>query len=57
MKKEKQYLATCLKTYPDEDDMVMYYEGKIEPHEVKIYHKGKKYLVTENYDKEYYKID
>jgi len=49
-------LAICLKTYPDEDDMRDYCDGKIEPCDVKIYHKGKKYLVTKNCNKEYYKL-
>ena len=49
--------AICLKTYPDEDDMQAYCDGDIEPCEVRIYHKGKKYLVLpDGYDEEYFKI-
>ena len=53
---KNKVLATCLKTYPDEDDMVKYTEGKIEPHQVKIYHKGRKYLVAKYFDESYFKL-
>lgn len=54
----KKVLAKCLKTYPDEDDMQEYCDGKINnPYDVKIYHKGRKYFVVEEHcDKDYYKI-
>ena len=50
--------AICLKTYPDEDDMVRYADGQIKnPEDVKIYHKGRKYKVNVNgYDEKYYKL-
>ena len=53
---KNKVLAICLKTYPDEDDMVDNTEGKLEPHEVKIYYKGKKYWVTKYFDEKYYKL-
>ena len=55
---KNQVLAICLKTYPDEDDMQKYCDGELkEPSDVKIYHKGRKYLVVEKgLDKDYYKI-
>lgn len=53
---KNKLLATCLKTYPDEDDMVKYCDGEIEPHKVKIYHKGRKYWVTKYFDEKYYKL-
>ena len=53
----KKVLAKCLKTYPKEDDMVEYAEGNIEPCDVKIYYKGKKYYVHEKYcDSDYYEV-
>ena len=53
----KKVKAICKKTYPDEDDMISFYEGNIEPCDVKIYYKGKEYLVTpEIYNKEYYEL-
>ena len=50
--------AICLKTYVDEDDMQAYCDGDIKcPSDVKIYHKGRKYLVVEEYvDENFYKI-
>ena len=51
-----QVLAICLKTYPDEDDMGLFYEGELEPCDVKIYHKGEEYLVNPQFDEEYYKL-
>ena len=48
--------AICIQSYPDEDDMVDYCEGIKEPYEVKIYYKGRKYLVEEGFDKRYYKL-
>ena len=48
--------AICIQTYPDEDDMIDYTEGDKEPYEVKIYHKGRKYLVERGFDKRYYKL-
>ena len=55
---KNQVLAICKKTYPDEDDMQKYCDGKIiEPSDVKIYHKGRKYLVmTEFYNEKYYTL-
>jgi len=55
---KNKVLAICLKTYPDEDDMQRYCEGKLKkPSDVKVYHKGRKYLVMPGYvDEEYYKI-
>jgi len=54
----EKVLAKCLKTYPDEDDMMNYCDGKInDPCDVKIYHKGRKYFVVEkHYNKDYYEI-
>ena len=52
---EKIY-AICIQTYPDEDDMKDYAEGDKQPYEVKIYHKGRKYLVEKGFDKRYYKL-
>ena len=53
----RKVLAKCLKTYPDEDGMVEYTEGNKEPCDVKIYHKGKKYYVLEEYcNNDYYEI-
>jgi hypothetical protein len=50
--------AICLKTYVDEDDMQAYCDGDIKcPSDVKIYHKGRKYWVVEQYvDENFYKI-
>ena len=48
--------AICIQSYPDEDDMMDYCKGIKEPYEVKIYHKGRKYLVEEGFDKRYYKL-
>ena len=50
--------AICLKTYPDEDDMVRFANGQIKkPEDVKINYKGKKYKVNVNgYDEKYYKL-
>ena len=47
--------AICLKTYPDEDDMVRYANGQIKnPEDVKIYHKGRKYKENvKEYDEKY----
>lgn len=54
---KNKVLAICLKTYPDEDDMQRYCDGEIKPYEVKIYHKGRKYLVVKDFfDEEYYKL-
>ena len=53
---KNKLLAICLKTYPNEDDMRDYCDGKIEAFEVKIYHKGKKYWVTKYFDENYYKL-
>jgi len=53
----KKVLAVCKKTYPDENDMIDCYDGKIKPCDVKIYHKGRKYLVYPDHcDKEYYTV-
>lgn len=53
----KRILAKCLKTYADEDDMQRYCDGEIEPCDVKIYYKGKKYKVDpRHYDKNYYEL-
>lgn len=52
----KKVLAECLKTYPDENDMLSFVCEEIEPCEVKIYHKGRLYKVDPDADKEYYKI-
>ena len=54
----KKVLAKCLKTYPDEDDMQEYFDGKInEPCDIRIYHKGRKYyVVEETYNTDYYEI-
>ena len=48
--------AICIQTYPDENDMIDYTEGNKQPYEVKIYHKGRKYLVEKSFDKRYYKL-
>lgn len=48
--------AICIQSYPDEDDMIDYAEGIKQPYEVKIYYKGRKYLVEKSFDKRYYKI-
>lgn len=57
MKEAGTFLAVCLKTYPCEDDMADFCDGKIvEPSDVKIYFKGKKYLVTKDCNKDYYRI-
>jgi len=52
----KKVLAICLKTYPDEEDMQRFCDGKIEAYKVKIYHKGEKYSVSKGFDSEYYKL-
>jgi len=53
----KKVLAKCLKSYPDEDDMRECVNGLLSPCDVKIYHKGRKYFVVEEYyNKDYYKI-
>jgi len=53
----KKVLAICKKTYPDENDMIGYCDGEIEPSEVKIYHKGRKYLVYPDHcDNKYFTI-
>lgn len=52
----KKLYAICIQTYPDEDDMIDYSKGTKEPYEVKIYYKGRKYLVTKDFDKRYYKL-
>ena len=47
--------AICLKTYPDEGDMIDYVEGNLRPCDVMIYKKGKTYEVdSEYYDPEYF---
>ena len=48
--------AICIQTYPDENDMIEYVEGNKQPYDVKIYYKGKKYLVKKGFDKRYYKL-
>lgn len=55
---KNKVLAICLKTYPDEDDMIEYSEGNIKClGKVKIYYKGKKYkVVPEFVDEKFYKI-
>lgn len=53
----KKVLAKCLKTYPDEDDMIDFSKGEKEVNEVKIYFKGRKYFVTPQLvDLHYYEI-
>ena len=54
----KKVLAKCLKTYPHEDDIQEYCDGKIDaPCDVRIYHKGRKYFVVEgHYDKDYFDV-
>jgi len=54
----KKVLAKCLKTYPNEDDIQDYCDGKIDaPCDVRIYHKGRKYFVVEgHYDKDYFDV-
>ncbi len=52
----KKVLAICLKTYPDESDMQDYCDGNIEPCNVKIYYKGKKYKVGIGFNSEYFKL-
>lgn len=54
----KKVLAKCLKTYPDEDDMRNYCNGKInDPCDVKIFRKGRKYFVDEkHYNKNYFEV-
>lgn len=47
-------LAKCKKTYADEDDMVSYAEGNIKKSDVKIYIKGRDYLVYPEYFNEDY---
>jgi hypothetical protein len=49
--------ATCIRTYVDEQDMMDFVNGEKKPHEVKVYHKGRKYLVVKDYvDLNYYKL-
>ena len=50
--------AICLKTYVDEDDMQGYWDGDIKcPSDVKIFHKGRKYLVIGKYvNEDFFKI-
>lgn len=52
----KYVWALCKITYPDESDMQKFVEGVIEAKDVKIYHKGKKYKVTQYFDTEYFEI-
>ena len=54
----KKVLAKCLKTYPNENDMQDYCDGKIDaPCDIRIYHKGRKYFVVEgHYDKDYFDV-
>ena len=51
---KKKVKAICLKTYPDENDMQDCCDGNIEPCDVRIYHKGREYLVDKECDKNYY---
>ncbi len=50
--------AICKKTYPDEDDMQAFCDGDIEEaSDVRVYHKGRKYLVDPVHaDPEYYAV-
>jgi len=53
----EKVLAKCIKTYPCEDGMQAWCDGEIEPSEVKIFYKGRKYLVApQHYNKEYYML-
>jgi len=50
-------MAICKTTFPDEDDMERYCNGHIKPCDVKIYHKGRKYLVHPMYfDNTYFQL-
>lgn len=50
-------LAICKRTYPDEDDMRDFCNEEIELNQIKIYFKGKKYVViTEFCDKYYWEL-
>ena len=48
--------AICIKSYPDDEDMFEFVEGNKKLDEIRIYHKGKKYLVNKGFDKKYYQI-
>jgi len=54
----RKVLAKCLKTYPNEDDMQDYCDGKIkEPCDVRVFHKGRRYFVIKgNYDPDYFEL-
>ncbi len=59
LKKEgmKEVLAKCTKSYPDENDMIEFAEGKITLNEVRIYHKGEKHFVNAKFRKnEFFKV-
>lgn len=50
-------LAKRLRTYPNEEDMLAYAEGNLEPCDVRINYKGGEAWVNEEYySKEYYKV-
>lgn len=50
-------LAKCLRTYPDEEDMIDFVNGNIEAHEVSINYKDAYYFVVEDgYKKEAYEV-
>jgi hypothetical protein len=54
---ENQAYAICLKTYNDEDDIESFYQGDLAISEVKVYHKGMRYVVhKKRFDKNFYKL-
>lgn len=56
-KEFNKVLAKCLLTHPDENDMMSWYDGEIEPFQVKIYYRDKFYPVNPNfYDEEYFEL-
>ncbi len=53
----RKVLAKCLKTYPNEDDMLEYCDGILEPCDVRINYKDDlHYVVEKYYNKEYYEV-
>lgn len=56
--KTKKVLAICIKSYPDEDDMLRFANGVIkEPGDVRQFIKGKKYYVVPHcFSEKYFKL-
>ena len=54
--KTPTFLATCLKTYDDEEDVENALKGLIKFSEIKKYYKEKVYRIKEGFNKNYFKL-